>query len=705
MAVSGNQNYIIVVGGIDNETAGMIEEYDPYLNKWKTIYNLDKPITCFSTALLDQKLYLFGGMFNNITTNKAWCFDLFTKEFVELPSMQEPKYFATASVVNNAIYIIGGLNSDHKVLDTIEQWDTDRKSWKFLEPMSIKRHSHASVVKDGYIFVIGGNDGENVLKNVEFYSTEKNTWETVAGMQSVRVNLAVVGVNNFLYAIGGSNDSQDLDSAERFNINNNIWEKITPLPCAIRGHSAVGDKSIIICFGDDRSKRVIQYIPFVKVWTELGEMANKRRFYSAFFTNFKLEPEKQTNKNKGKTEENPKLGFRNVKQEPEEQSNKNEEKTAIKISRNFKQEPEEQTNKNEEKTVDNPKLDMGIMTKLTNLFKINFSAHKNTTISENSKTESHKSPDSLSPPASTSVKITKSDNSLNNYSCIQKEILDINREKIAVVGDIFVEDANIVDIYDGKNKSWTLSKNFGFNKCRFASVIVNDSWMIIIGGQNYADQTLTSVTFYQCCEVEYIDLKNGQKHPLTPLNQARQQFSAVTLRRDSSTDVYAIGGFEIKNAQKVTGNTLSSVERWNSETLIWETISPLRVAVDGHSTCVIDDRIYVTVESDSWTKGTQMNHARNVHSSVVFKGKLFVAGGYVTQTDTILDSVEFYDPIANVWTEFTKLPQPASGISLCCFQNKLLCMGKVDIIQRLILVKFGYTTIQIKLGMLLKALT
>ncbi|XP_077299043.1 kelch-like protein 41b [Arctopsyche grandis] len=82
-----------------------------------------------------------------------------------------------------------------------------------------------------------------------------------------------------------------------------------------------------------------------------------------------------------------------------------------------------------------------------------------------------------------------------------------------------------------------------------------------------------------------------------------------------------------------------------------------------------------SVETNHWTYRAQMIQGRYSHSSVAFKGKLYVAGGYEYKTDTYLDSVEHYDSNANVWTAFTKLPKPAQGISLCSFQNKLLSMG------------------------------
>ncbi|XP_077289487.1 kelch-like protein 28 [Arctopsyche grandis] len=250
--------------------------------------------------------------------------------------------------------------------------------------------------------------------------------------------------------------------------------------------------------------------------------------------------------------------------------------------------------------------------------------------------------------------------------------------KVALVGGSNIYTANTIDIFDGLKNSWSLSKNIGINKIWFASVLVGD-WIVIIGGYNSSNGSMTSV--------EYIDLKSGEKKPLKPLNRARYDFSAVTLRRGSSTDVYAIGGYD--------NGRLSSVERWSSNTGDWEIIAPLLVAVNYHSASVIADKIYITggetteristnkvqmysVETNSWTYRAQMIQRRYKHSSVVFKGKLYVAGGHDWQTRTYLDSVEHYDPNANVWTAFTKLPQAADGISLGCFQNKLFSMGGYD---------------------------
>ncbi|XP_077294153.1 kelch-like protein 25 isoform X2 [Arctopsyche grandis] len=268
----------------------------------------------------------------------------------------------------------------------------------------------------------------------------------------------------------------------------------------------------------------------------------------------------------------------------------------------------------------------------------------------------------------------------DNKSLIQEKNRRRKEKKIALVGGKDIDVANTIDIYDGQMKNWSLSENIGINKSDFESVIVGES-IVIIGGLNSSNESVTSV--------EYIDLKNGQKFSLKPLNIARYKFSAATLRRGSSTDVYAIGG------NNDDDDVLSSVERWNSETGDWQIITSLLVAVEYHSATVVDEKIYITggqtyankkitslnkvqmysVETNSWTYRAQMIQERSEHSSVAFRGKLYVAGGTIFQTSTYLDSVEHYDPNANLWTPFTNLPRPVSGVSLFCFQKKLLTMG------------------------------
>ncbi|XP_077287998.1 kelch-like protein 25 [Arctopsyche grandis] len=273
-------------------------------------------------------------------------------------------------------------------------------------------------------------------------------------------------------------------------------------------------------------------------------------------------------------------------------------------------------------------------------------------------------------------------------SSIKKQSLPRKSDKIVLIGGNNEKDANTIEIYDGNQKNWLKDENtHTFNRTNFTSLLVGN-WIMIMGGVKEENNIPVASVM-----VNYIDLENGQMKSLEPLNHGRLDFSAVTLPNGSSHDVYAIGGLS-------TLEYLSSVERWNSETKKWVSITQLIQAVYWHSAAVIGTDIYVTggkekkikkkntfktinavqkysVKSNSWTNCTPMNENRENHSSITIKGKLYVAGGR-NNTQKFLASVESYDPDKNLWTPYCNLPNPAYGFSLCFYRNNLLFIGGLD---------------------------
>ncbi|XP_077287453.1 kelch-like protein 35 [Arctopsyche grandis] len=248
--------------------------------------------------------------------------------------------------------------------------------------------------------------------------------------------------------------------------------------------------------------------------------------------------------------------------------------------------------------------------------------------------------------------------------------------KIVLIVGNSANGSQCVEVFDSKNNSWTATV-YNFQRYYFALALVND-WILIIGGSENS-------------KMEYLDLKDGLIRTLNPMRQNRWRFSAVAISHYSSTDVYAIGGQHFNKDDGVM--ILSSVERWNSKSNSWDFIAPLLRAIYSHSSSVIDDKIFVTggrlhdgtatnrvqmysKNSSFWSYCTSMKQSRYDHSSVAINGKLYVAGGMTSEN--LLDTVELFDPEANMWTIISRLPSPRSGISLCNFRNKLLCIGGMN---------------------------
>ncbi|XP_077289259.1 kelch-like protein 25 [Arctopsyche grandis] len=249
--------------------------------------------------------------------------------------------------------------------------------------------------------------------------------------------------------------------------------------------------------------------------------------------------------------------------------------------------------------------------------------------------------------------------------------------QLILVGSDYYDQQQTLEIYNEKQNTWSVSKNYEFARNFYVPVLVND-WIIIVGGwPNNRDL------------VDYIDLKDGQKHSLEKLKDGRYDLAAVALKKGLSTDVYAIGGLTAAGAT-------TKVERWNSERKTWETdVAPLLTATFAHDASVLNNRIYVTggvapavsnivqmytPETNTWTFRAPMIKTRCDHMNASIKGKLYAVGGstlYYNHPYYISD-VERYDPNANLWSPFCNLPSPRAGTSLCYFKGRFLFSGGRD---------------------------
>lgn len=77
---------------------------------------------------------------------------------------------------------------------------------------------------------------------------------------------------------------------------------------------------------------------------------------------------------------------------------------------------------------------------------------------------------------------------------------------------------------------------------------------------------------------------------------------------------------------------------------------------------------------NSWSKLSSMNVARYDFACAEVNGKVYAAGGYGTDRES-LSSVEMYDPETGRWTLIESLRRPRWGCFACGFEGKLYVMG------------------------------
>lgn len=75
-----------------------------------------------------------------------------------------------------------------------------------------------------------------------------------------------------------------------------------------------------------------------------------------------------------------------------------------------------------------------------------------------------------------------------------------------------------------------------------------------------------------------------------------------------------------------------------------------------------------------------MPTARNNYAAATMNGKIYVAGGMMT--DMVNDTVECYDPIDDVWTTKKSMVHKREKFSLFESYGKLYAIGSIDSIEQ-----------------------
>lgn len=109
------------------------------------------------------------------------------------------------AVVNNFLYIIGGFNvATARHIKRVVRFDPDDGIWKDVKPLRIARSKFSTAVLDGKILVLGGEESNGkVLSSCELYDPEDNEWSDAPPLVSPRANHACVVHHNEIYCAGG----------------------------------------------------------------------------------------------------------------------------------------------------------------------------------------------------------------------------------------------------------------------------------------------------------------------------------------------------------------------------------------------------------------------------------------------------------------------------------------------------------------------
>ncbi len=224
-------------------------------SRWRTRAQMSEPRGRFAQALVDNKIYVIGGL-----TEVGW------SDLVEVYDPQRDRWEQRAAkptaaanigaaVVGGRIYVPGGLDAQNQVRDLLEIYDPIADAWNTGAHLPIPLCAYAIAATEEGFYLFGGWDGQRYVNNVLFYDAALDQWRQEAPLNAARGFAAAAALGDRIYLVGGYDGAIEYRSCESFEpalaaAGQNPWRQHASMSVARAGHSvAVHENDLYVVGG------------------------------------------------------------------------------------------------------------------------------------------------------------------------------------------------------------------------------------------------------------------------------------------------------------------------------------------------------------------------------------------------------------------------------------------------------------------------
>ncbi len=202
-----NKNILFAYGGFDsvqNETTNLVWSCNlsklPF--KWTEMTPMNYCRKSFTSAILNDNIYVFGGVVKNKVSGSCECYDSQQNIWFTIASMIIARHEASAAVYKSSIYIAGGKNENGSTEKSVEKYDPQLNSWILIEPMIEPRCKPSLTFFDERLWAIGSSIIEKKVFVAESYNFVENIWKTEKSSKINYFDLIAINFEENLYAFG-----------------------------------------------------------------------------------------------------------------------------------------------------------------------------------------------------------------------------------------------------------------------------------------------------------------------------------------------------------------------------------------------------------------------------------------------------------------------------------------------------------------------
>jgi len=221
--VIGNKIYIPGGRLVSGDFSSSLSVFDPTNNVWTRGANLPAPISSYALAVLEDRLYLFGGWDGQQFLDTVLIYDPVFDEWSEGYKMSEPRADAAAAVIDDEIHLLGGSNQDG-ALDLYQVYSPSQDNgeanpWRQEVPLPEPRSGMGVAAVIDVIYLVGGQGkGESTLPTWGHLTKTKEWLKIPAPADENITELRLVLLDTEIYTLGGQVGQQATDRLSSFQV-------------------------------------------------------------------------------------------------------------------------------------------------------------------------------------------------------------------------------------------------------------------------------------------------------------------------------------------------------------------------------------------------------------------------------------------------------------------------------------------------------
>jgi N-acetylneuraminic acid mutarotase len=241
-------NKLYAVGGkTSSGHQDTLYSYAPEVNRWSTLSALPSDYPAVENPAIVAyagRLYVFGGSTDPFSgaVSKAAVYDPQSDSWHMLPPMPTARGGATAQVIEDDLYVVGGMDTNGDSTAGVEIFNAATNTWHSGPPMSTPRDNLGSAVVNNKLYVFGGrirrDDTEvmGTLNSAEIYEPGSG-WTPAAPMPTGRRAMNVVTYNGEIIVMGGEKTpaGDTFVANEAYHPASNSWRIQTDMPVGRHG--------------------------------------------------------------------------------------------------------------------------------------------------------------------------------------------------------------------------------------------------------------------------------------------------------------------------------------------------------------------------------------------------------------------------------------------------------------------------------------